>query len=903
VAKVALRDLLAKRILQAIVTIFIVLALDFAIFHLMPGSIIDRLANNPNLNEAVIEQIIRQFGLDLPIGVQFLRFITNFLQGNFGISFFYGAQFNIGAIIGERLVNTLFLMIPANVISIALGVWVGKNAAWFRGKKRDVVGLFISLVTYAIPGFWLGMIAVLIFGFRLQIVPTDPYNLTRSFAESGTNFLGFIVDAIAHLILPILILVIVIFGVFTLIMRNSLLDVIGEDYMLTAKAKGLTDKDQLNKEAVPNARIPVATVIAIQMGFSVVGALLIEIVFNYHGIGRLIWDAVVHRDFPMLQATFFVFTVVLVFTNLIADFLYYYMDPRIRVEGEAKITEKGTSVLSRRRPTLSTTVLILLVILDLFALVITPRIILQLILLTIAVTLVVERRRVMGYLRMFTHKYRLSNLRFIWNSRKAKLFDRVANLLLLTGFLIISLMLIFIIMNLPFVFPEAWSISFNVIVIGIICKFIGAIVEKPERLSTTYNEIVGNRLGFAGLIVVVIFAGIAIFGEVIAPYDPKLIGAGPSFQPPTILPQTLGLVMNISLVLLFIGLLLWQYTKRRGMSEVPSYFRQASFGILVSEIGIVFAVAAFIKNLLLSLIGALVLLFLGVFYLLRVIWRYRDTRRTSLRMDTQQLSETSTSNIPGISAFSVIFVGCTIFIYFLFLLMTYQPTGITDFHPLGTDQLGHDLFSGIIIGTRITLMIGLLATVVAISIGTTIGLVAGFYGGRLDALLMRFTDMFFVIPSFVLMIIVAAVVGPSLETMLVVIGIFSWATTARIVRGQVLSIKERGYIERIRSVGGGNFYIMTRHVLPAVVPLIIVQTALTIMNSIFFELSLDFVGLGDPSIVSWGSLLFLAYNMGISIGMDWLVMAPGFAIIILLVGISFLAFGLDEVTNPRLRRR
>jgi peptide/nickel transport system permease protein len=168
---------------------------------------------------------------------------------------------------------------------------------------------------------------------------------------------------------------------------------------------------------------------------------------------------------------------------------------------------------------------------------------------------------------------------------------------------------------------------------------------------------------------------------------------------------------------------------------------------------------------------------------------------------------------------------------------------------------------------------------------------------------MRFTDLFFVIPSFVLMIIVAAVVGPSLTTMLIVIGVFSWATTARIVRGQVLSIKERGYIERIRSVGGGNFYIMTRHVLPAVVPLIIVQTVLLIMNSIFFEISLDFVGLGDPAIVSWGSLLFLAYNQGISIGMDWLVLAPGYAIIIFLVGVSFLGFGLDEVTNPRLRRR
>ena len=888
----ALRDLLLKRTLQALVTILAVLAIDFAIFHMMPGSIIDRLANNPNLNEAVIEQIIRQFGLDLPLSVQFLRFITNFLQGSFGVSFFYGAEFNMGAIIGERLLNTLFLMIPADIFAIGLGLWVGKNAAWHRGKKRDVIGLFISLVTYAIPGFWLAMIAVLIFGFNLQWVPTDPYNLVRSFGEYGGNFLGFLGDAIAHLFLPILILVIVIFGVFTLIMRNSLLDVVSEDYMLTAKAKGLSDKEQLNKEAVPNARIPVATVIAIQIGFSVVGALLIEIVFNYHGIGRLIWDAVVHRDYPMLQATFFIFTIVLVITNVIADFLYYYMDPRIRVEGEAKITEKGSSLIPRKRPSLSTGLLILLVILDLFALVITPRIILQLVLLTIAVSLIVERRRVMGYLKGFAYPYKLSNLRFIWKSRKVKLFDRFANLMLMLGFLIISVLLIAIIMNFPFTFGGYWTVSILMLSIGLVFKFIGLIAEKPERLSTTYNEITGNRLGLIGLIVVMLFVGMALFGDVVVPYDPTLIGAGPSFSPPTGLPQLQGLVFGLSFVLLFVGILLWLYSNRLGLSEVPAIIRMTFYGILVAEIGIALAIAAFFKNIIPSLIGALVLAAFGGLYSLRLIWNNRGSQKPPLR-----------DILPRIGSFFILFIGCSFLIFFLYLLMTYQPTGITDFHLLGTDQLGHDLFSGIIIGSRITLLIGLLATAISITIGTTIGLASGYYGGRIDSLLMRFTDMFFVIPSFVLMIIVAAVVGPSLQTMLIVIGIFSWATTARIVRGQVLSIKERGYIERIRSVGGSNFYIMTRHVLPAVLPLIIVQTVLLIMNAIFFEISLDFVGLGDPSIVSWGSLLFLAYNMGISIGMDWLVYSPGLAIIILLVGISFLGFGLDEVTNPRLRRR
>ena len=888
----ALRDLLVKRALQAIVTIFIVLAIDFAIFHLMPGSIIDRLANNPNLGEGVIQAIIQQFGLDLPLHIQFVRFLTNFLQGNFGVSFFYGEAFNIGAIIGERLINTLFLMIPADIIAILLGVWIGKNSAWYRGKARDVVGLFISLVTYAIPGFWLGMIAVLIFGFRLHLFPTDPYNLVGSFEDYGTDFFGFVGNAIWHLFLPVMVLAIVIFGVFTLIMRNSLLDVISEDYMLTAKAKGLSDKDQLNKEAVPNARIPVATVIAIQIGFSVVGALLIEIVFNYHGIGRLIWDAVVHRDFPMLQATFFMFTVVLVLTNLIADFLYYYMDPRIRIEGQAKVTEEGKSVIARKRPTLTVILLVCLILVDLFALVITPRIILEMILLTALAGIIIERRRVIGYLRILFYPYRLANLRFTWRKRRVKLIERFANLLLLIGFLLLVTLVSSFILNIIWFDVAAWGIGINLIEAGVILRLIGAILERPDRMGSIYREVTANRLGLVGLFVVAVFAGIAIFGDIIAPYDPKQILSGLPFQPPTPLPQMVGLTLTIALVILFLGGILLLYSNRRHTPLLPAFVRRTGFGLIISGLGVALGLAGLQKGMPISLVGGLVIVFIGAFIIVREVLKNRGVDRPTLHHFPVRLG-----------SFFLLLIGSFVLVFDLYLFLTYQPTGITDFHIFGTDQLGYDLFSGIIIGTRITLVIAILATIISISIGATIGLVAGYYGGRIDSLLMRFTDLFFVIPSFVLMIIVAAVVGPSLTTMLIVIGVFSWATTARIVRGQVLSIKERGYIERIRSVGGGNFYIMTRHVLPAVVPLIIVQTVLLIMNSIFFEISLDFVGLGDPAIVSWGSLLFLAYNQGISIGMDWLVLAPGYAIIIFLVGVSFLGFGLDEVTNPRLRRR
>ncbi|MHA2117637.1 MAG: ABC transporter permease subunit, partial [Candidatus Thorarchaeota archaeon] len=844
VTNIALRDMFAKRIAQAIVTIFIVLAIDFTIFHMMPGSIIDRLANNPNLSEAVIQQVIRQFGLDQPLSVQFVSFMANFLQGEFGVSFFYGAGYDLGALIGARLINTLVLMIPADIIAIALGLWIGKISAWHRGKKRDVAGLLFALVTYAIPGFWLGMILLLIFGFNLQIVPTDPYNLVGSFSDYGGDIIGFLSSAVAHLFLPVLVLSIVIFGVFATIMRNSLLEVLSEDYMITAKAKGQSEKDQLNKEAVPNARIPVATVVAIQFGFAVVGALLIEIVFNYHGIGRLIWDAVVHRDYPILQATFFLFTVVLVVTNLIADFIYYYLDPRIRVEGAVKTTDSGDSGLPRKRPSLPTILIIILVILDVFAIWITPRWILQMVLVTAVVAIFTERRRIMGYLRGLSHPYRLANLRFTWNTHKVKLIDRIAALFAIIGFLLLSSLFISVIMNILWFDEGAWMLSINMIMIGVAGKLVGYILERPDRLSSTYNEIIDNRLGFAGLVIVAIFSGIALFGDILAPYDPQQIGAGPLFQPPTPLPETMGFLLSLSMAILFLGLVLWLYANRLNVSKVPALIRKIGYGLIVAEIGIVFLLVSILKGIIPSIVGSVVLVFIGGIIALREPLRKRSFQLPALR-----------ELLPRLGSFSLMVAGASFLVYFLYLFMTYQPASIIDFHVFGTDQLGHDLFSGIIIGTRITLLIGVLATAISVTIGTSIGLVAGFYGGRLDSLLMRFTDIFFVIPSFVLMIIVAAVVGPSLQTMLIVIGIFSWATTARIVRGQVLSIKERPYIERIRSVGGGNFYIMTRHVLPAVAPLIIVQTVLLVMNSIFFEISLDFVGLGDPSIISWGALL------------------------------------------------
>ncbi|MFW9888554.1 MAG: ABC transporter permease, partial [Candidatus Thorarchaeota archaeon] len=154
------------------------------------------------------------------------------------------------------------------------------------------------------------------------------------------------------------------------------------------------------------------------------------------------------------------------------------------------------------------------------------------------------------------------------------------------------------------------------------------------------------------------------------------------------------------------------------------------------------------------------------------------------------------------------------------------------------------------------------------------------------------------------MIVMAAVLGPSIVTLIIVIGLFSWSSTARIVRGQVLSIKERTYIERVRAVGGGNFYIIGKHVLAAVAPLVVANTILVTAWAILSEVVLDFFGLGDPAMISWGTMLYLAFNAGsMSNNLWWLVFPPGIMVVLLLLGVSMVGYAMDEIVNPRLRRR
>ncbi len=224
--------------------------------------------------------------------------------------------------------------------------------------------------------------------------------------------------------------------------------------------------------------------------------------------------------------------------------------------------------------------------------------------------------------------------------------------------------------------------------------------------------------------------------------------------------------------------------------------------------------------------------------------------------------------------------------------------------PLGTDNFGISVLSLVIAGSKVSLLVGLTASVITILIGAVVGIVAGYRGGADDTLLMRITDFGLVLPWLALAIVLASIMGPSLTTIILVIGLTSWPGTARLVRAQVLSIRERPYIERSRALGAGDGHMIAHHVLPNVMPVILANAVLVVAIAILSETALSFLGLGDPLTVSWGSLIESAFAGGATtLGAWWWIMAPGVCIVLVVMSFTFIGFALDEIINPRLRER
>lgn len=223
-------------------------------------------------------------------------------------------------------------------------------------------------------------------------------------------------------------------------------------------------------------------------------------------------------------------------------------------------------------------------------------------------------------------------------------------------------------------------------------------------------------------------------------------------------------------------------------------------------------------------------------------------------------------------------------------------------HPLGTTENGSDVFSQLLAGARVSIVVGFAAAAISALLGSVVGLTGGYFGGWTDRILDALENWFLVIPTLPLMIVLATVLAPSLTVLIVVIGLTSWAGTGRIVRAQVLTLRERAFVERARALGAGDAYIIRTHILPNTLPLIFANTVLIVAVAILSEAALAFLGLGDPTRVSWGTMLENAFGSGApSAGAWWYVIPPGLCITLLVLAVSLIGYLFEERVNPRLR--
>jgi peptide/nickel transport system permease protein len=316
---------LARKLAGVAATLFAVLTFDFLLFRILPGDPIRLLARSGNLSPEAIERLRQTFGLDQPLPVQYLYYLKNLATGELGTSLTYRRP--VAEILAERMWNTLVLLTAATIIVVLVGVAFGVLAASRRGTRIDSGTVLTSLVFWSLPTFWVGLIFVFLLGVYLPAFPIS--GMSTPGATYATPFDAYW-DVARHLVLPTLTLALVDIGQFILITRSSLVDVLTEDFVLTAKAKGLSRRRVIWRHGVPNAMLPIVTATALYVSLIVGGTIQVETVFSYPGMGRLMYDAVLRRDYPLLEAAFLLFAITVILANLASDLLYRRLDPRVR---------------------------------------------------------------------------------------------------------------------------------------------------------------------------------------------------------------------------------------------------------------------------------------------------------------------------------------------------------------------------------------------------------------------------------------------------------------------------------------------------------------------------------------------------------------------------------------------
>lgn len=331
---------IVRKLVFALVTLATVIVFNFLLFRILPGDPVKLIIHSPRMTREAQDRIRATFGLDKPIwfdgerlkqgdlvgalDTQFTAYLRNLLRGDLGISF--ATRQDVSELLKERVWRTVVLVLGGDLLAIVLGMILGLLAAWRRGTRLDLSILLGALLTWALPTFFLGIILLILARGHLPVGGMATPGLKP---QDGLTYW---LDVGKHLILPTITMAIVYTSEYILIMRSGVMEVLAEDYILTAKAKGLSVLRILRDHALKNAMLPMVTIIAMTFGYTVGGAIQTETVFSWPGIGRLMYEAVQKRDYPVLQGTFLLLAVSVILANLLADLLYSALDPRVKVE-------------------------------------------------------------------------------------------------------------------------------------------------------------------------------------------------------------------------------------------------------------------------------------------------------------------------------------------------------------------------------------------------------------------------------------------------------------------------------------------------------------------------------------------------------------------------------------------
>lgn len=292
-----------------------------------PGDPVRMMFRDPRVSAESLELMTQKFGLDKPLSGQFVAYVKNLAKGDLGLSF--SQQKPVLEVLAERIPNTLLLVVTALMIAIFLGVVLGAVAGWMSGTRFDTIILTASVTMYSIPTFALGIVLLMVFAYLIPIFPLGGITTPAS----GYEGFDLMKDVGWHMFLPAFSIVIWYIGEYVILTRSSMIDVMGQEYITTAQAKGLKKYKILKNHALRNALLPVITITGVNLAFAVAGVIEAETVFAWPGVGRLAYDAVSQRDYPLLQGVFMLFAFAIVLANLAIDLIYGFIDPRIKVGG------------------------------------------------------------------------------------------------------------------------------------------------------------------------------------------------------------------------------------------------------------------------------------------------------------------------------------------------------------------------------------------------------------------------------------------------------------------------------------------------------------------------------------------------------------------------------------------